>query len=109
MNDQAQAWRDLAASFGIEVVAPCEVRLHGGDRILAMAHLKEFGAVNGMIIDPDFAVLRPHTSALIANGYGFSVVELKEHWNRAEVIEMLIDWGWSSPHPRPQWLPDLKD
>ncbi len=107
MIDQVKAWRDLATEFGIEVIAPCNIRLKDGSRVQATAHVKQFGAANGMIIDPDYAVLMPHKDALIANGYGYSTVELSEQSDRAMTIEMLADWSWSSPQPHPPWLPQL--
>jgi hypothetical protein len=66
-----------------------------------------FRREKGMVVDPDYAVLRPHTDVLIANGYGFSAVEISELYDDVAVIEMLADWGWNSARPRPVWLPNL--
>jgi hypothetical protein len=107
MIDQIQAWLGIAAELDIEVVAPCDIRLNDGSRVLATAHVKSFGFEKGMVVDPDYDVLRPHKDALIANGYGYSAVKIGLTSDRDSVIGMLADWGWNSARPRPVWLPKL--
>ncbi|HKU99788.1 MAG TPA: hypothetical protein VJR58_31120 [Vineibacter sp.] len=106
MIDQVRAWHRLAMDLGIEVVAPCEINLANGSRFRATAHVRNFGAENGMVVEPNYAALKPYADALTAAGYGYSAMELNDLWDRAAVIEMLADWGWTSPRPRPPWLPN---
>lgn len=54
MIDQVTAWREVAAQLGIAIDAPCEIRLADGTRVHASAHIKGFGAENGMIASPDW-------------------------------------------------------
>jgi hypothetical protein len=105
MIDQVQAWRRLATEMGIDVAAPCRIVLSNNIHIEATAHVRDFGAPNGMVVDPDFEVLRPYREALIEAGYGYSGVELDDLSDRASIIDMLTDWSWASNRPRPTWWP----
>jgi hypothetical protein len=104
MADQVHAWRKVASDFGIEIITPCEIRLSNGTRLLATALVRGFGAENGMVIDPSYAVLGPHRDTLRADGYGYCAMELSGT-DRTALIEMFADWGWTSPDLRPVWLP----
>jgi len=102
--DQATAWREVVAQLGIAIDAPCEIRLADGTRVHASAHIKDFGAENGMIADPDWDRIAPYAKALIASGYGYSRVALGS-FDRERIIALLADWGWAAPEPPPAWLP----
>jgi ABC-type taurine transport system ATPase subunit len=103
-TDQVRVWQELAAAMQIEVVAPCGVVLDDGMEVRATAHVTQFGAARGMIVDPLDANLMPYADALTNCGYGYSVVSIDDHWDRSEIIDMLADWGWSSREPAPPWL-----
>jgi hypothetical protein len=107
MIDQVKAWNEVAQDLGIQIDAPCEIQLPDGTRIKATAHIKQFGAENGMIVDPVFAVLRPYTKALLANGYGFSAMSLGV--NREDLVDVFVDWSWSAPEPPPVWYSEVDD
>jgi hypothetical protein len=107
MIDQVKAWNEVAAELGIHIVAPCDIQLPDGARIRATAHIRNFGAKNGMIADPNFAVLKPYTDVLVASGYGYSAISLG--LDRGAIIKVLADWGWSASTPAPAWLPEIDD
>ena len=50
--DQAQAWKRFADELHINIDTPCDIVLHGGTRIRAAAHVKDFGGRSGMVVDP---------------------------------------------------------
>jgi hypothetical protein len=98
MFDEVKEWKALAMDLLIKIDAPCDVRLPDGTRVIATAHIKQFGAENGMIINPDPSVLR----SLIKYGYGYSSFSLAN--NRRALVGALEDWGWSSKEPPPPWF-----
>lgn len=102
---QVQAWKRVAVELGFSVEAPCDVTLTDGTHVKATAHLKDFGGRNGMIVDPVWAILKPHAQALEASGYGYSCVTLDQSSDRASIIEVLSDWTWTGVGPAPAWLP----
>jgi len=85
--DQASRWRDAGLRHGVEVIAPCTIRLRDGTEVQATALVK-VGPINGMVIDPEWRVLEPHAAQLVAEGYGYSVVEI----GGDDLTEMLRDW-----------------
>jgi hypothetical protein len=104
--NQVRAWKNVAAELDIRVVAPCDIPLPDGTHLIATAHIQDFGGANGLIADPDWAVLEPYADVLVASGYGFSAVSL-DSVNDQWIIEMLADWTWCGKGPAPAWLSDV--
>jgi hypothetical protein len=103
--DPTLFWVRASEDLGIEIVTPFEMNFSDGSRLKAAALVKNFGARIGMIVDPDYAVLRPHTDKLVGSGYGYSVWD-PGIYDRALAIWALADWDWSGPQGgRPNWLP----
>ena len=107
MLNQVDAWNKVAAALGIKVDAPCKVQFPDGTRVRATAHVKQFGAKNGMIVDPDWDILEPYAKVLEAYGYGFSAIEID--LDPESLIEVLAEWSWSAPEPSPAWLPEASE
>ena len=103
MTDQVSAWHSVASKLGLAIDEPCEIVLKDGTVIRAAAYIRNFGAPRGMVVDPDFAALRPFVDLLGENGFGFSAMEIEG--DAMALIEVLADWGWSGKGPVPAWLP----
>jgi len=101
MTTDAENWMAVAHRLGINIIAPFNVELSGVQTQLT-ALLPQFGASAGMVVDADWDTIQQHQSSLLAAGYGFSCVEPPEP--DESIDEMLSDWGWSSPLPKPDWL-----
>ena len=91
-------WQTAAQDLNMELIAPYTLPLPNGDKIQAEFLLKNFGAVNGMIVVKRFDQVSSLIDEIIKEGYGFSVLEEpseKEKYLREDFIEILNDWGWS--------------
>lgn len=89
--DQTSIWLEAGSRLKIEVIAPCEIVLSDGSWFSATALIK-VGPRNGMVVDPAWSVLEPHADQLVADGFGYSAVEMRN--DHAAIAEMLTDWGW---------------
>lgn len=101
-------WRKVSAELGISVETPFETTLPDGRQIRASALVRDFGAKRGMAVFADAALVHPIGDALWACGYGFSAGfgAHPDEYDRAYMIEILDDWGWSGdPARKPHWLP----
>jgi hypothetical protein len=97
-------WQHAARLLGIRVTAPFNLSL-GVLSIPVAACVPDFGAERGMLLVSDFASIEPHLPAICAAGYGYSVLSAGTSGPmRAELIELLADWGWSGPGSEPKWL-----
>jgi hypothetical protein len=102
MADEVDHWRSLAARLGFELKAPACVPI-AGESVTFTAHLPQFGSEMGMIADPDGHLMSRYATALVALGYGYSVVELGGNEDVEGAQEMLRDWGWTATQPKPSW------
>ena len=103
---EIQFWKQVAQDLDLEIDTPFQFEFPNGGRICASALVKNFGYARGMVVDADFSILAPHTDALLQNDFGFSTCGTEEQYDRADMIEVLADWGWSgSFDKRPDWLP----
>ena len=100
MTTDAENWIVVADRLGIDVIAPFVVELSGVQTQFT-ALLRQFGAPAGMVVDRDWNNIQPHQSSLLAASYGFSCVGPPSPDGG---IDMLSDWGWTSPLPKPDWL-----
>ena len=100
---QVNHWNVIGRRLGIQVVAPACVNLHGKSSNF-VALLPQFGATNGIVVDPAWSVIAPHKYALLEAGYGFSCLALDEISDDTSMIEMLTDWGWNGIGDKPIWL-----
>lgn len=101
-------WQRTAKEFGLDIEAPIELTLANGARMKATALVRCFGAAKGMVVDPDYRILEPHTQVLVAEGYGYSAISsVSAHLHeRANMIDVFADWGWTGKaDARPVWLP----
>lgn len=100
-------WRYAAQDLGIEIIAPFQIMLPDGFQLEVSALVANFGSSRGILVDKDYASLRPHTQAIVKLGYGYST-ELGgsvEQYQRAEIIKTLSEWGWTgAPDKKPSWL-----
>lgn len=103
-----QVWEIAAADLGIRVVAPYEVILPSGSRILASVLVRDFGAAKGMLIVESFELVRTYHEEILTSGYGYSVLDCpktEDAYDRESTMTMLRDWGWTGQDSsKPNWL-----
>ena len=66
-------------------------------------HLRCFGSKNGMIVTTDFEKISKHLDTLAANGYGYSVIDFNEKYDRESAIDLFRDWTWTCANSPPEW------
>ena len=97
-------WQAAGNRYGFRVLAPYTLLL-GETSVSVAALLPDFGAPRGMLLTSDYASLQPYLSAIRLAGYGFSVLDPNSFEpNRGDIIDLLIDWGWSGAGTEPSWL-----
>jgi hypothetical protein len=103
MASEHESWRTVAAELGVKAISPCELTVNG-TRVTFTALLPQFGGLAGMIINPDWSVIKPHADALTKAGYGYSCISI-DGSAPDEVRDVLLDWGWNGTTARkPAWL-----
>src|SRR5215813_92972 len=106
MISEIDSWRSIAATLGVKVISPVDLTMDG-TRLTFTALLPQFGFAGGMIIDPDWSVIEPHTDALLRAGYGYSCISIGGRTPKSVdyVQDMLRDWTWNgSTAQRPDWF-----
>jgi hypothetical protein len=98
ISDQGSLWLAAGSRIGFEVVAPCRVTLNDG-RIVQATALVKVGSPNGMVIDPRWSVIEPFADQLVAEGFGYSAIEIGENDDDSDLIDLIRDWDghWPSP------------
>jgi len=98
-------WQQAGDALGFAVESPHEVFLPSGHRLTFPVRLPDFGAERGMLITDNYADFAAHTDALVAAGYGYSVLPVPTAAPKAaEIIEVLRGWGWLGSSAPPGWL-----
>ena len=95
-------WKRVAEDLGIDIETPFETTLPGGEKLFAIALVRNFGPASGMLIEPNCS-----TSTLRQLGYGycFNLGSPSDQYDRLGMIEVLKDWKWSGPkNTAPDWL-----
>jgi hypothetical protein len=100
MGNQADHWRQLGFALGLGVTAPVAIAV-AGKELTFTALLPQLGGRHGIIVDPDWEAIGPHSDELTRLGFGFSAVEIGDDVESAK--EMLRDWGWTANEPKPSW------
>lgn len=108
MQDRLLAiWREASRDLDLKIDAPFRLVLASGAEVDVRLRLRDFGAVNGMLIVTDFDLLAPHAKEVVTAGFGYSTLSEPRpdaEYDRESFVEMLEDWGWSGPEPgRPSW------
>jgi len=103
-------WTSIANELGLQVIAPALISLPSGIHIKADALLSDFGGQRGMLLLTDDELVWPHRTAIVAAGYGFSILDDPDHGadsepNFHDIIDVLRDWGWTGDaENQPAWL-----
>jgi hypothetical protein len=105
-------WREASRDLGLRLEAPFTLLLVSGATVVARLLVRDFGAVNGMLILTDHSHVRSNADDVVAAGFGYSTLSEPapdEQYDRESVVEMLQDWGWSGPEDRrPSWCPVIE-
>lgn len=104
---EIQFWKRAARDLQIEIETPFRLALPGGANLYASALVKDFGPRRGMVVDADYSIISPHIPALKEQGFGYcgNLGGAPDTYDRAGMIEVLADWGWSGPSDKkPIWL-----
>ena len=102
----ASYWKHAGDLLGFTVEAPYVVVLPEGESITCSARLPDFGAKRGMLLSDNYEDFASYASALVAAGYGYTVLSTPRS-NSADpedIVDVLQDWGWSASSQRPAWL-----
>lgn len=105
---EVQFWKRAANDLRIVIETPFRLALPGGATLYVSALVKDFGSRRGMVVDADYSIISAHIPALKELGFGYcgNLGGSPETYDRAAMIEVLADWGWSgSSDKRPDWLP----
>jgi hypothetical protein len=100
-------WKMVSEDLRIDIVAPFDVVLSDGAQLRVAALVKNFGPPRGMLVAFAYDTPKPYVQKIIEDGYGYSAQlgNSPEGYNRATMLDILKDWGWSGPEDRrPSWL-----
>lgn len=108
MNKLQEFLRRAGTDLGIQVIAPFELTLGNGRKLLVEALLPELGASKGMIVVRMYDDLREISDELVRLGYGYSVLDEplpNEDYDVETYVELFRDWGWGAENERrPGWM-----
>jgi hypothetical protein len=100
-------WKLVSEDLGIDIVSPFEVVFSDSGRLRVAALVRNFGPPRGMLIASNYDTLKPYVQKIIEHGYGYSAKlgNSPAEYNRATMLDILRDWGWSGAEDkRPPWL-----
>ena len=101
-------WRFAARDLGLDVEVPFQLNLPSGEHLSAAVLLRKFGSAKGMALVRKYESVSSLRAELAECGYGFSVMSDPRPgsgYDRATIIEVVRDWGWTGPHGEyPDWL-----
>ena len=108
-----EEWFEAARDLDLDIQAPFLLVLESGAHIKTRLLLKNFGAVNGMLIVTDWDTIAQFAEEIVEAGYGYSTLsesDDRDQYNHYGFVEMLRDWGWSGPEAlQPDWCLPLDD
>jgi hypothetical protein len=106
MNQRQELLRKCCSLLGLELILDFVVILKVGARINSTALLPELGGSKGMVVVDSFQKVANVRDQLIAEGYGFSVLdEPTDGFDLQVQEEMFADWGWAISNKRePAWM-----
>ena len=94
-------------------MGPFDLKLPSGAHVHAPVLVRYFGGPEGMLIVPDFGLVKDLSDEIIQAGYGFSVMSEPsgiEEYDRDVFIGVLAEWGWHGPlSQKPIWLKESTD
>ena len=102
-------WSRTARLLNIEVVAPFSITLSSGKRVTADLLVRGFGGPKGTLVARDAEAVWHVRDDLLADGYGFSVMDAsaRDPYVLEDFVEILREWGWSgAPEDAPPWIGD---
>jgi hypothetical protein len=89
-SDQGGEWSAAGSRMGFKVEAPCRLKLSDGSVVEATALVK-IGPSKGIVVDPDWDVIKPFYKQLVADGFGFSAISITG--NDADLVDVVRDWS----------------
>ena len=100
-------WHGIATRWGLSIETPFVVQVAGVE-VTVPVLLRDFGAIQGMLLVTDLGLISAHADHLVDRGYGSSCLSEptgETHPDDDEpLMEMLADWGWSGSGSPPAWV-----
>ena len=105
MNNLLTEWKIASKELGLDLIENPIITFKDGRKISPILILRNFGAINGMIIVINYDLVADYLDEIEMMGYGFSTLNEPEYPNfeRDSFIEMLRDWGWTGKDSPPLW------
>jgi hypothetical protein len=100
-------WRRVSDDLALDIATPFEAVLLDGTKLSVSAFVRNFGPPRGMLIAAEQDQLKGCEKKIIESGFGYStnLGNAPEQYDRASMIDVLNDWGWSGPEERrPAWV-----
>jgi|SRR5450755_2714342 hypothetical protein len=107
MNRTQEQLDRACTELGLQLVLDFVVTLKSGRTITSAALLPELGASKGMVIIDSYSKVADIKDQLVAEGYGFSVLDepMDPEFDLQSQEEMFADWGWAiRDRPEPSWM-----
>jgi hypothetical protein len=107
MNRRQERLIRACTELSLQLVLDFAVTLKSGRVITSTALLPELGARKGMVIIDSYSKVADVKDQLVAEGYGFSVLDepRDQEFDLQSHEEMFADWGWSiRDRPEPPWM-----
>lgn len=108
MNKMQEYLLRAGNDLELRVVAPFQLQLNSGKKVIAEAVFPDLGAPKGMIIVQREHDISGSEDELIKSGYGYSVFDgplASQEYDVEPYRKMFIDWGWSGEKERkPNWM-----
>lgn len=99
-------WEQARDDLGLDLIIPFDLDLGTDVTIHAELLVRNFGGGNGTLVVKEYGAVKNHSAQISELDYGYSVLdESQDPYDRATMIEMLSEWGWTGPTSEvPQWI-----
>ena len=107
MWTHVDSWSKAAEALGVSVSGPLTLDLEGGTSVSVDMLVRGFGAPHGTAVCANYEAIRPHINQLREAGYTFSSFGPGKEGcecSRANLIEVLSEWGWCGEGSPPAWI-----
>ncbi len=110
-------WKIVAEKLNLKIDIPYSIKYSDGSVQEIDIRLRDFGSKNGILLVPDYDVIKNRSKEIAEMKYGYSCIPepTDERVNQTvdasfedlmkEVKDILLDWGYfGSDSEKPKWL-----